>query len=97
LADLRQTDKETKRLLFEKSQKALSAHAKILPLRNEVIVLQEKAKETQAKMTRLEERATQQEVRLGQLEGELVCKGELFSEIKEELTNDAVGADGVGF
>ena len=29
LADLRQTDKETKRLLFEKSRKALSAHPKI--------------------------------------------------------------------
>jgi len=39
LADFRQIDKETKRLLFEKSQEALSAHAKILPLRNEVIAL----------------------------------------------------------
>jgi len=36
-------------------------------------------------------------VRLGQLEGELVRKDELFSEIKEELTNDAAGACGVGF
>jgi len=43
-------------------------------------------------MARLEERATQQEVRLGQLEGELVRKDELFSEIKEELTSDAAGA-----
>jgi len=48
-------------------------------------------------MARLEERATQQEVRLGQLEGELVCKDELFSQIKEELTSDAVGAYGAGF
>ena len=32
LANLRQTDKETKRLLFEKSQEALSAHAKIMHL-----------------------------------------------------------------
>ena len=39
LTDLHQTHKETKRLLFEKSQEALSAHAKILPLRNEVIAL----------------------------------------------------------
>ncbi|XP_068498159.1 uncharacterized protein [Phaseolus vulgaris] len=73
LADLRQIDKETKRLLFEKSQEALSAHSKVLSLCNEVIELQEeKVEETQAKMTRLEERATQQEVRLGQLERELV-------------------------
>jgi len=97
LVDLRQTDKETKRLLFEESQEALSAHAKILPLRNEVIVLQDKVEDTQAKMVRLEERATQQEVRLGQLEGELVRKDEVFSEIKEELTNDVVGAYGVRF
>jgi len=48
-------------------------------------------------MTRLEERATQQEVRLGQLEVELVRKDELFSEIKEELTNDVFGAYGIGF
>ena len=92
LADLFQTDKETKRLLSEKSQEALSAHSKILPLRNEVIELKEKVEEMQAKIVRLEQKATQQEVRLGQLEGELVCKVELFSEIKEELTNDAAGA-----
>jgi len=97
LEDLLQTDKETKRLLFENSQEVLSALAKILPLRNEVISLQEKAEETQAKMARLQERATQQEVRLGQLERELVRKDELFSEIKEELTSDAAGAYGVGF
>ena len=67
LVDLRQIDKETKRLLFEKSQETLSAHLKVLSLCNEVIELQEKAEEVQAKMTRMEERATQQEVRLGQL------------------------------
>jgi len=97
LADLLHTDKETKRLLFEKSQEVLSAHAKILPLRNKVIELKEKVEEAQAKMTRLEERETQQKVRLGQLEGELVHKYELFSEIKDELTNDAAGAYGAGF
>jgi len=31
-------------------------------------------------------------VRLGHVEGELVCKDELFSQIKEELTEDAVEA-----
>ena len=80
LADLRQSRKETKRLLFEK-----------------VIELKEKAKEVQAKMARLEEMATQQEVRLGQLEGELVRKDELFSEMKEGLTIDATRAYGAGF
>ena len=94
---LRQTDKETRKLLFEKSQETLSAHAKILDLRKEVVGLQEKAEESQAKMGRLEERATQQEVQLGQLEGELARKEELFNQIKEELTEDVVGAYGAGF
>jgi len=31
------------------------------------------------------------------LEGEVVCKDELFTEIKEELTSDAAGAYGAGF
>jgi len=51
----------------------------------------------QAKMARLEERATQQEVSLGQLEGELVRKDELFSQMKEELDSDAAGAYGAEF
>jgi len=62
VSDLRQTHKETKKLLFEKSQETLSAHSKVLSLRNEVVNLQEKAEESQAKMVRLEERVNQQEV-----------------------------------
>ena len=62
MSDLRQTHKETKKLLFEKSQETLSAHSKVLSLRNEVVNLQEKAEESQAKMVRLEERVNQQEV-----------------------------------
>jgi len=94
---LRQTDKETKKLLFENSQDTLSTHAKILDLRKEVVVLQEKDEESQAKLARLEERATQQEVQIGQLKGELARKDELFNQIKEELTEDVVGAYGAGF
>ena len=59
--------------------------------------MQEKAEETQAKMVRLEEGVTQQDERLGQPEGELVRKDELFSHIKEELTSDAVEAYDAGF
>jgi len=39
LADLHQTDKETERLLFEKSQEALSTHSKVLSLRSKVVEL----------------------------------------------------------
>ena len=95
LADLRQSKKETKRLLFEKSQEALLAHSKILPLRNEVIELKDKAEEVQAKMAKLEERATQQEVRLGK--GELAHKVKLFNQTEEELTYDVADAYGAGF
>jgi len=97
VSDLRQTDKETKRLLFEKPQETLSVHVKVLSLRNEVIDLQEKAEESQAKMARLEKRATQHEVRLGQLEGEFVRKDELFNQTKEELTNDVTDSYAIGF
>ena len=97
VSSLRQADEETKKLLFEKSQEALRAHAKILDHRKEVIDLQEKAEESQAKMVRLEERATQQEVQLGQLEGELACKVEHFNQTEEELTIDVADAYGVGF
>jgi len=45
LVNLHQFEKDTKRLLFEKSQKDLLAHSKVLPLRNEVIELKEKVEE----------------------------------------------------
>jgi len=97
LSSLRQSEKETKRLLFEKSQKALQTESKILPLCNKVIDLEEKVEETQAKMAKLEERATQREVQLGQVEGELAQKIELIKQTEEELTNVVVDAYGVGF
>ena len=48
-------------------------------------------------MAKLEERATQREVQLGQVEGELAQKVQLFRQTKEELTNDVVDAYGTGF
>ena len=45
--------------------------------------MKEKAKETQTKMAKLEERATQQEVQLGRLEGELAHKVELFKQLRK--------------
>jgi len=48
-------------------------------------------------IARLEERATQRGVLLGQVEGELVEKVESFRKIEEELTNDVADAYGEGF
>ena len=91
LASLRQSEKEVKRLLFEKSQEIVQLEAKILPLRNKVVDLEEKVEGMQDK------RATQREVQLGQVEGELADKVELFKKTKEELTNDDANAYDEGF
>ena len=56
LTSLRQTKKEVKRLLFEKSQEALQLEAKILHLRNKVVDLEEKVEGMQTQMAKLEER-----------------------------------------
>jgi len=97
LTSLRQSEKEVKRFLFEKSRQALQPEAKILPLCNEVVDLKEKVEDMQTKMAKLEERATQHEVQLGQVEGELAEKIELFQKTEEELTNDVTDAYGEGF
>jgi len=62
LANLRQSEKEAKRLHFEKSQEALQLEAEILPLHNKVVELEEKVEGMQTQMAKLEERATQSEV-----------------------------------
>jgi len=58
-ADLRQFELATKKLLFEKSQEALRAHAKVLDLRTEVIGLKEEGVCLKEKTTNLEEETTQ--------------------------------------
>ena len=70
---------------------------KILPLCNEVVDLKEKVEKAQAKMAKLEERATQRKVQLGQVEGELVEKVKLFKKTKEDLTNNVADAYDEGF
>ena len=50
--------KNVKKLLFDKSHEAVQLEMKILPLYNKVIDLEEKVEGMQAKMAKLEERAT---------------------------------------
>jgi len=89
LASLRQSEKETKKLLFNKSKEALQPEAKILNLRNKVIDLVEKAEGAHDKMAKLEERATQQEIQLGRVEGELAQNTELFKRLRQSLSTMA--------
>ena len=65
---------------------------KILPLHTNAIELEGLVEEMKEKMARLEERATQSEVLLRQVEGELAKKVESFKKTEEELTNDVVDA-----
>jgi len=78
LASLYQSEKDIKKLLFDKSHEVVQLEAKILPLRNNVIDLEEKVEQMHAKMAKLEEKATQCEVVLGKVEGELAEKVEFL-------------------
>jgi len=62
-----------------------------------VIELEELVAEMKGKMAKLKERATQREVLLWQVDGELAEKVKCFKKIEEELTNDAVDAYDEGF
>ena len=97
LGSLRQAEKDAKKDLQDKSQEAVQLEAKILPLRTNVIELEELVADMKGKMAKLEERGTQREVLLEQVEGELAEKIESFKKTKEELTNDVADAYGEGF
>jgi len=58
LSSLCQSEKHTKKLLFDKGQETLQLEAKILPLCNRDIDLEEQEEGTKARMAKLEERAT---------------------------------------
>jgi len=70
---------------------------RILPLRNNVVDLEKKVEEMKAKMAMLEERATQCEVLLRKVEGELDERVELFKKTEEELTKDVADTYDEGF
>lgn len=84
--ELRKSDQETKKLLFEKSQETLRLHARNGDLRAEVGKLKEKLEE----VTQLRKKSAQLEVMVGQLKEELARMDKLFQETKKKLTNDVV-------
>jgi len=97
LSNLRQSEKDAKKRLFDKGQEYIELELKVLPLRTRVVELEEEAKETKAKMAKLEERATNQEVQLGQVEGELAQQAESFKKTETELIEDVVDAYATGY
>jgi len=94
LSCLHQSEKDINKRLFDKGQENLQLEAKILPLRNRVIELEEEVEGTKAKM---EERATQQEVQFGRVEGKLTEKVEQFNKTEAKLMEDVVDAYEAGF
>jgi len=62
-----------------------------------VIDTEEQAEAAKAKIAILEERATQQEVQLSRVEGELAQQTELFKKTEAELIEDVVDAYGAEF
>ena len=92
MASLRQTEKDAKKALQDKSLEAVELEAKILPLRTRTVELNDIVAELKGKVADLESRGTQREILLGQVEGELVEKTESFRRAEEELMNDAATA-----
>ena len=92
LASLRQAEKDLSKRLHDKSQKVIDLEDKILPLRTRVIEFEEAVAATKAKMARLEERYTNQEVQLGRAKAELLQQAEKFKKVEVELTEDVVDA-----
>ena len=90
MAELRKSDQETKKLLFEKSQETLRIHARNTNLRAEVDGLKETLGNRDEEVVQLKEKSAK-------LKEELVRKDELFQQTNDELTGDAVGAYAVGF
>ena len=62
MASLRQAERDLSKRLHDKSQEVVELEAKILPLRTQAIELEEAAEATKAKIARLEERSTNQEM-----------------------------------
>jgi len=83
LSCLRQSEKDTKKRLFDKGQEYTQLEARVLPLRTRVVELEKEAKATKAKMVKLEERATDREVQLGRVEAELTKQAETFKKTEE--------------
>jgi len=92
LASLRQTKKDAKMALQDKSLEAVELEAKILPLRTRTVKLNGIVAELKGKVADLESRGTQCEI-----EGELAEKIESFRRAEEELMNDATTAYDEGF
>jgi len=87
LSALRQIELEANKKLHDKGQEYTTLLGKVVPLRAQVVELQEEAAASKAKMANLEERSVDREVQLGKVEAELTVKAEALEKTKEKLTS----------
>ena len=89
LSALRQAELEANKKLHDKGQEYTTLLGKVVPLRTQVVELQEEVAANKAKMVNLEERFADREVQLGKVEAELTLKTEALEKAKAELTLQA--------
>ena len=76
LGALRKAELEAKRKLHDKGQEYTTLLGKVVPLRTQVVGLQEEVAANKVKMVVLEERSIEREVHLGKVEAELTENAE---------------------
>jgi len=86
LSALRQAKLEANKKLHDKGQEYTTLLGKVVPLRTQVVELQEEAATSKAKRANLEEQSVDREVQLGKVEAKLTAKAEALEKAKEELT-----------
>ena len=89
VSTLRQAELEANKKLFDKSQEYTTLLARVVPLRTQVVGLEEEVVANKSRMVKLEEWATEREVQLGKVEAELTAQTEALERAKAELTTQA--------
>jgi len=95
--ELRKANRETKGLLFEKSQKTLRIYARNSDLRTEVECLKKELGGKDEEMAEVKETLAKLDEEMAKLKEEVVHKDELFQQTKDELTSDATDSYAAGF
>jgi len=89
LGVLRKAELEANKKLHDEGQKYTTLLGKVVPLRAQVVGLQEEVAANKVKMATFEERSVLRKVHLGRVEAELIEKAEALEKTKEELVEKA--------
>jgi len=95
--EFRKVDRETKGLLFEKSQETLRIYSRNSDIRTELDSLKKDLGSKDEEMAQVKEESTKLKKEVARMKEEVVRKDELFQQTKDELTSDADDSYAVGF